>query len=47
MAQRMPNGRYICLPAAGHLANLEQPAAFNAAVLDFVSDIEQAKATEQ
>ena len=45
MVQRMPHGRYVCLPGAAHLANIEQPAAFNAAILDFVSGLaEHAKA---
>jgi pimeloyl-ACP methyl ester carboxylesterase len=38
MAQHMPNARYGCLPDAGHLANIEQPDAFNAAVLDFLRE---------
>jgi pimeloyl-ACP methyl ester carboxylesterase len=36
MAARIPGARYVVLPRAGHLANLEQPAAFNAAVLEFL-----------
>ena len=36
MAARIPWSEYVCLPAAGHIANLEQPAAFNAAVLSFL-----------
>jgi pimeloyl-ACP methyl ester carboxylesterase len=36
MAARIPGARYVLLPRAGHLANLEQPAAFNAAVLEFL-----------
>jgi pimeloyl-ACP methyl ester carboxylesterase len=36
MAQKMPNAQYQCLEHAGHLGNLEQPHAFNAAVLDFL-----------
>lgn len=37
MAQRIPGAEYVCLPQAGHLAHLETPAAFNAAVLAFLS----------
>jgi len=33
MAQRIPGARYTCLANAGHIANVEQPAAFNAALL--------------
>lgn len=36
MAQRIPCADYRCLADAGHIANLEQPAAFQAAVLDFL-----------
>ena len=36
MAARIPGAEYLCLKAAGHIANLEKPAEFNAAVLDFL-----------
>ena len=36
MASRIPNAQYHCLAAAGHIANLEQPKTFNAAVLAFM-----------
>ena len=36
MAQRVPGAEYHCLLGAGHVANVEQPAAFNAALLDFL-----------
>ena len=36
MAQRIPGAEYECLADAGHIANVEQPAAFNAAVVSFV-----------
>ena len=36
MAGRIPGARYTCLPGVGHLPNLEAPAAFDAAVLDFL-----------
>ena len=36
MAARIPGAEYVRLPGAGHLANMEQPAAFNAVVLDFL-----------
>ena len=32
----IPNARSVTLPA-GHIANIEQPDAFNRAVLDFLS----------
>jgi len=36
MAARIPGAELCVLAAAGHIANVEQPAAFNAAVLDFL-----------
>jgi pimeloyl-ACP methyl ester carboxylesterase len=36
MAQRIPGGEYQCLADAGHIANIEQPAAFQAALLSFL-----------
>jgi 3-oxoadipate enol-lactonase len=37
MAQRIPGAELVVLRRCGHLSNLEQPAAFNAALLDFLS----------
>ncbi len=36
MAQRIAGAEYQCLADAGHIANAEQPAAFQAAVLAFL-----------
>ena len=36
LAQRVTGAEYRCLPDAGHIANVEQPEAFNAAVIDFL-----------
>lgn len=36
MAARIPRGEHVSLPGAGHLANLDQPRAFDAAVVDFL-----------
>ncbi len=38
MAERIGegHGQYQCLAGVGHLANMEQPAVFNCAVLDFL-----------
>lgn len=36
MAARIPGAEYHCLPGVGHLACLEKPALFNAAMLDFL-----------
>ncbi len=39
MASRIPGARYAALDGAGHLAHLERPAAFNAALLGFLSGL--------
>jgi pimeloyl-ACP methyl ester carboxylesterase len=39
MAAKIPGGRYTCLAGVGHLANLEAPAAFDAAVIGFLRDV--------
>jgi 3-oxoadipate enol-lactonase len=36
LAARVPGAEYLRLPAAGHIANVEAPAAFNAAVVSFL-----------
>jgi pimeloyl-ACP methyl ester carboxylesterase len=36
MAQRIPGAAFVTLADAGHIANVEQPAAFDAALLDFL-----------
>ena len=36
MAERLPNGHFVEIDSAGHLAPLEQPAAVNAAIRKFV-----------
>jgi 3-oxoadipate enol-lactonase len=36
MAGRIAGSEYLCLADAGHIANVEQPAAFNAALLGFL-----------
>lgn len=39
MAARIPGAQYIALEGAGHLAHLEQPRAFNAAVGQFLEGL--------
>jgi pimeloyl-ACP methyl ester carboxylesterase len=39
MAQRIPGARYECLPAAGHLAHMESPGAFDAALGRFLAEL--------
>jgi 3-oxoadipate enol-lactonase len=36
MAEKIPGARLEIIPRAGHLSNLEQPEAFNAALRDFL-----------
>lgn len=38
MAAKIPGSRKVVIPNAGHAANIDQPAAFNEAVLSFLSD---------
>ncbi len=37
MADRIPGAEYTCLVDAGHIANVEQPLAFHAVLLDFLT----------
>jgi 3-oxoadipate enol-lactonase len=39
MAAKIPDGRFISLPDAGHLANLERPDAYNATIDRFLATI--------
>lgn len=39
MAAKIPGARYVCLPELGHLANLEDPQAFDAALSDFLNTV--------
>lgn len=39
MAAKIPGARYVCLPVLGHLANLEDPQAFDAALSDFLNSV--------
>ena len=38
---RIAGSRYSVIPNAGHLANIEAPAAFNALLSDFLNDTSQ------
>jgi len=37
MAGKIPGAYYVCLPGCGHMPNLEAPAAFDAAIFNFLS----------
>ena len=39
MAARIPGAAFASIPGAGHLANLERPGAFDAALRDFLAGI--------
>ncbi len=39
LARRIPGARKVVLPGVGHMANMEAPERFNAAVLAFLADI--------
>jgi 3-oxoadipate enol-lactonase len=47
MAQKIPGAKFVVLPRLGHLPNLENPAAFDAAVLDFLRDLDAHNATKR
>jgi len=39
MAAKIPNARKVVIPDAGHAANIDQPEAFNTAILGFLADL--------
>jgi pimeloyl-ACP methyl ester carboxylesterase len=39
MADKIPNSTLVTIPDAGHAANIDQPAAFNAAVREFLAGL--------
>jgi len=39
MASKIPGAQYVCIPGAGHLANLERPDEFNRIVGDFIGGV--------
>jgi 3-oxoadipate enol-lactonase len=39
-AEELPDARLQTIPAAGHLASLDNPAAVNAALIDFLRDVD-------
>jgi pimeloyl-ACP methyl ester carboxylesterase len=47
MAGKIPGARYACLSGIGHLPNVEAPAAFDAAILDFLRQALAPTAPEQ
>jgi 3-oxoadipate enol-lactonase len=43
MQKIIPNSRFVIIPQAGHLVNLEQPSLFNAAIRNFLKDLSNEK----
>lgn len=41
MHEQIPNSKLIVIPSASHFSNVEQPSAFNAALMEFYEWIEQ------
>lgn len=41
MKRKIPNSGLLVMPKTGHTVNLEEPALFNQAVLDFVTAVDQ------
>ena len=39
MAKKIPNARNVVIPDAGHASNIDQPVAFNAALLEFLAEV--------
>jgi pimeloyl-ACP methyl ester carboxylesterase len=39
MAKKIPGARKIVIPDAGHAVNIDQPAAFNSAMLEFIGGV--------
>ena len=42
MARQIPGARYEIIPGVGHLANLEDPSAFNRVLRDFLESVSRA-----
>jgi len=47
MAGKIPHARYVCLSGVGHFANLEAPAAFDAALFEFLAPLPELQPSDQ
>lgn len=47
LAGRIPGAEKQVIPDAGHMVNMEQPGALNAALRDFLTQVERARESEQ
>jgi pimeloyl-ACP methyl ester carboxylesterase len=41
MAEQISDARFVLIPQAGHMSNMENPEAFNAAILTFLESLEK------
>ena len=39
MAARLPNAKHVVIPGAGHVVNIEEAEALNAALIDFLATL--------
>ena len=46
IASKIADARFVEIPDAGHLCNIEAPDAFNAAILEFLSEVAEKGANE-
>jgi len=46
MAAKLPQASHLVIPEAGHIVNIEQPEAFNRALLDFLASLEPSASAE-
>lgn len=44
LAESVPNGRFELIPGTAHMLNMEQPERFNRLVLDFLAEVDAARA---
>ena len=47
MKRKIPTSALVVLPKSGHAVNLEEPAAFNAAVIDFITAVDAGRWTRR
>ena len=47
LKETIPTSGLVVLPRTGHTANLEEPAAFNAAVQDFIATVDAGRWTRR
>jgi pimeloyl-ACP methyl ester carboxylesterase len=45
MAKKIPGARLVTIPEAGHASNIDQPAAFNRALLEFLDSLPEESAS--